>query len=76
MRDLSLANKIAVFKTLVISKNSSSCISENNSKFNSQELSKIQKKLYGKLAILKQNMTLSVKIMKMEVSKMLASCTK
>ena len=53
MRDLSLANKIAVFKTLAISKNSSSCISENNSKFNSQELSKIQKKLYGKLAILK-----------------------
>ena len=33
MRDLLIAGKITVFKTLAISKNSASCISENNSKF-------------------------------------------
>ena len=34
MKDLSNVGKITVFKTLAISKNSTSCISENNSKFN------------------------------------------
>ena len=34
MGDISIAGKITVFKTLANFKNSTSCISENNSKFN------------------------------------------
>ena len=72
MIDLSIAGKITVFKTLAISKIVHLALVKT---IPNPIIQEFKKNLYGKLAILKQNMTLSVKIMKMEVSKMLTSCT-
>ena len=46
MRDLSIVGKITVFKTLAISKNSTFCISVNNSKFNYTRIKENSKRSY------------------------------
>ena len=46
MKDLSIAGKITVFKTLAIFKNSTSCISENNSKFHYTRIKQNSKRIH------------------------------
>ena len=53
MRDISIAGKITVFKTLAISEIVHLVFVKTIPNSIIQELSKIQKELYGKLAILK-----------------------
>ena len=61
MIDLSIAGKITVFKTLAVSKIVHLALVKT---IPNPIIQEFKKNLYGKLAILKQNMTLSVKIMK------------
>ena len=75
MRDLSIAGKITVFKILAISKIVHLALVKIIPNSIIQELNKFKKNLYGKLPTRIWNMALSVKIMNMEVSKMLTSCT-
>ena len=53
MRDLSIAGRITVFKALAISKIIHLALVKTIPNSIIQELNKIQKNLYGKLAILK-----------------------
>ena len=61
MIDLSIAGKITVFKTLAVSKIVHLALVKT---IPNPIIQEFKKNLYGKLPILKQNMTLSVKIMK------------
>ena len=77
MRDLSIVGKIIVFKTLAISKIVHLGLEKTIPNLIILELNKIQKEFIWKTRnpkIKKKNMTLSVKIKKMEVSKMLTLC--
>ena len=76
IRDLLIAGNITAFKTLAFSKIVHPVLVKTISNLIIHELNKIKKKLYRNLAILKENMTISVQIMKIEVSKMFTYCIK
>ena len=76
MRDLTIAGKITVFKTLAISKIVHAALVKTITNSIVQELNKIQKEFMWKTGNPKIKHETLCKIMKMQVSKMLALCPK